>query len=87
MLIIVFINYVREEMEYIDPNKLLPDRSGDYLVLLGSEFNGKEFPAKDVSRFNKKFFGSYWSLEKFCNVKIIGWKPMNNMRHGYENNN
>lgn len=63
-------------MKYINPDKLLPDRNGDYLVLVDGEYEGKPAPAPTVSRFNKRLLASYWSIEAICKQKVIGWKPL-----------
>jgi hypothetical protein len=54
---------------YINPEMLLPDRSGDYEVRL----DGKN--ESDISRFNKNIIRNYWSIEHYCQEKVIGWRP------------
>jgi hypothetical protein len=61
--------------EWIDPNYLLPDRDGDYTVLIAESFDGKPAPAITTSRFNKRFFNDYWSMEKLGGLTVIGWRP------------
>lgn len=65
--------YFLDLFGWIDPEKLLPDRSGDFKVLIESDNN------VHTSRFNKKVLFSYWSIEHFCHEKITGWKPIDEL--------
>lgn len=62
--------YVLDMFGWIDPEQLLPDRCGEYKVIVESDNE------VHTSRFNKRMLFSYWSIEHFCHEKVIGWKPL-----------